>query len=197
MFPLFADAALDSSTTPVVVAFALALVGLAVQFYPIPHPRIAKAAACACYVVALEIVLALVLPLVLFLVAVFVGLVVWIAYGVHLFRQKPGVLRLLLAEIHAGERLLTEARQPETVATIAQVDDFMNRVTTWYDSVTTTLIAHDDRQRLDTWARIDWHRGRPQPRDREEAFTYLVRPLWERLEMLEDFCRELTKENKQ
>lgn len=105
----------------------------------------------------------------------------------HLRSRKQNDLSSLS---EPGERLLHEARQPKTTATVAQTDDFMGRVGDWVDRVTAALIAEDDRERLDTWTRVGWHRGRPQPRDPGEAQQYLVRPISERLAMLEGFCRD-------
>jgi hypothetical protein len=102
--------------------------------------------------------------------------------------------RSLSSMLEPGERLLKEARQPQTIATSAQIEEFMERGDVWDKKVAAIFIANDDRERLDKWTRIPlWYRGRPQPRNQDEADLYLAQPISERLRMLEDFCRESSR----
>lgn len=123
--------------------------------------------------------------------ALVLGSAVALAILTFLERPEQGRPIKLRSLREPGDRLLREARQPQTVATAAQIDDFMGRVGEWVESVTAVLIADDDRDRLDQWTRVGWHRGRPQPRDLVDAHQLLERPISERLTMLEGFCREL------
>lgn len=71
----------------VALAFLLAALALAVQFAPLPHPRLSKFAAACCYTVAAVIATGLVLPkLWFFVVAVPVGTVAALGYGALLAR---------------------------------------------------------------------------------------------------------------
>lgn len=65
----------------------------------------------------------------------------------------------------------------------------MARVSGWVDEIKAILIAYDDRERLSRWS-VTWHRGRPQPNDRGDAYQLLERPISERLTMLEGFYRD-------
>lgn len=92
-----------------------------------------------------------------------------------------------------GECLLREVRQPQTTATNAQVDEFMERGNAWDKEVASIFIANDDRDRLREWTGVQlWYLGRPQAGDQGEVEDLLERPLTKRLRMLEDFCRELS-----
>jgi hypothetical protein len=98
----------------------------------------------------------------------------------------------LSSAIGDGEALLREARQPETCATEWQVDNFMRRGTEWFESVSKVLAAHGERERLSDWTGVSiWTRGRPRAHEADEVRTSLADPLWERLEMLERYAREV------
>ncbi|HMJ39098.1 MAG TPA: hypothetical protein VK606_06055, partial [Verrucomicrobiae bacterium] len=86
---LFANSVVHSGGKLVALAFLVAVVGLALQFSPIPHQRLSEALAAACWVVAVAIAAGLFLPLTTFLAVVGVAVGLWIAYIVRLVQSPP------------------------------------------------------------------------------------------------------------
>jgi hypothetical protein len=86
---LFADSVVNPGGKLVALAFVLALVGLAVQLTPIPHPRVAMGMAAMCWAIAGALVAALLLPLKVFLVVAGFALGLWVIYVVRLIRAGP------------------------------------------------------------------------------------------------------------
>ena len=106
--------------------------------------------------------------------------------------QTTSLHDVLMAEIARGEALHRAARQPETSETEWAVDNFRRRGAEWYEGVSKVLGEHGENDRLYEWTGVSiWMRGRPRAGNPDEAKTALVDPLYERLQMLERYAREM------
>jgi hypothetical protein len=109
-------------------------------------------------------------------------------------KSAPPTLDSVLADgIAEGQRLLEEAREPDTVATARRIDAFIEKVDGWIGRVADALLDNGERERADAWDHVVWHRGRPSPGDTDDADQRLYSPLLDKVRELERHRDEIAQ----
>jgi hypothetical protein len=99
----------------------------------------------------------------------------------------------LASAITAGEQLLRDARNTHALATPWDVDKLMRRGNEWYERVAQALYDHGEVERRRDWTRLEtiWTAGRPTRQDGADVKACIVDRLWQRVEVLERYAREI------